>query len=234
MNIRRHQQPLFVVGSNLNLAQRQWQPQETTINTDIRHREHGNSISQTATTVLVAPRTPHQSLYRIKSLEPTLALGLSPQQSVLRDSERRPSPGKRVSLVDDRESADDEVDVTVRRGLDAQAGGSGPSQSTKKKKPRHISQLNSSEHCSMITSTTSTDEHQLLSSSSLSVNRNLDPSNKRRRSSTSVGVAARNKASHLFRKVFRQKQRSILQIPRLNLPRWIHLPNQMSTPIHPQ
>lgn len=229
MNIMRYQQPLFVVGSNLNLAQ--WQPQETTINTNIRHREHGNSISQTATTVLVAPRTPRQSL-PIKSLEPTLAPALSPQQPVLRDSERRPSPGKRVSLVDGRDSAEDEEETTARKGFHTQTGGSGSAQFTKKKKPRHISQLNSSEHCSMITST-STDEHQLLSSSSLSVNRNLDTSNKRRRSSTSV-VAARNKASLLFRKVFHQKQRRILQIPRLNLLRWIHLPNQMSTPIHPQ
>lgn len=213
---------LFVVGSNLSLTKR-WQinkPRKTAININIRRQQqgHGSSVSHTATEL------PQQSL---KSAEgppppsdvlpccspPPSVCSVSPAQSALgfcRKMNAQPAAtGKRVSLVDARDSVDggNRKDPVLLMGV--------------KKRPRHISQLNSSENCSMITSdtTTSTEEHKS------SAQRNAEGrGGGRRRRRTSY---ARNKTFHLFRKLI---QRHILQIPRLSLPRFHEITALLSLP----
>lgn len=114
--------------------------------------------------------------------------------------------GKRVSLVD-------------AKGIVCQAPESARvSETSKKKKLRHISQLNSSENYSMITSTGTT------VASTISTDEPKSPKRKCAGAYQPRSVSyARKKPHHLHSKLINQ-QRSILLIPRLNLPRLLSTP----------
>lgn len=219
---------LFVVGSNLGLSKRGIpEPNRgKAINANIRQQqEHANllieataaidqrqknlpkksfeglSLTSTPSASLPSPtHNPPQSSSTPPELSPKYAEGLSRKMNAAKGG----FSGKRVSLVDARDSA--EADTLPVRNDNAVVD-------SKKKKVRHISQLNSSENCSMITSAGTT------AASTISTNQSTKRmgDGQLRRQGTSAG---KNKSVHLFRKMI-PRQRSILQIPRLNLlPRW--------------
>lgn len=164
---------------------------------------------------------PPTSILSIKSSESQLAAAqpstLSPGGvSAEIQSARLKSTGKRVSLVDERGGENDVTSSQTKYKLGAAAAaGVTPNKIKSSKKARHISQLNSSENCSTITSTTSLTDEQ----SENSAQRHTQRGSSTTSSSTAATVVARNKSKR--RKVFhhKQQQRSILQIPRLDLPR---------------
>lgn len=220
---------LFVVGSNYSLQGKRWQikPRKMAINLGIRQQQgHGNSIQPTTAEELSLPSitsTEGRSLlpaaYAFSAHNPTPAPTppnppeLSPQCVTGHSREmnvQQGSSGKRVSLVDNRGSSAD-VDMRPQRDYIARAAAASTAGvDSKKKKVRHISQLNSSENGSQITSAGTT------AASTTSTDRSAAKRNgggRGRRRSTSYG---KNKTIHLFPKLI-HRQRSILQIPRLNL-----------------
>lgn len=210
---------LFVVGANYSLRAKQWQikPRKMPNNMGIGQQQgHGNSI-QTAAEELFQPQiistegrcnpthqSPTPTSANPPELSPQCVTGRSREMNV-----RQGSSGKRVSLVDNRGSSAD-VDTLPKRDYLAGAAASTAVVDSKKKKVRHISQLNSSENGSLITSagttaasTTSTDQWAKRNGGG------------RRRQGRST-VFGKNKTVHLFPKII-HRERSILQIPRLNL-----------------
>lgn len=215
-------QSLFVVGSNLNLTTR-WLQQVTraqppqplkheerryprlgpAINSGIRQQEHENSISRGVPIPL--PVSPPSVPIKSPSISPHPPLTSSLSSSV-DVSAKTKSHGKRVSLVDARDSVEAEARVASHRG---KTGDSSAAVTSRKKATRDISQVNSSGNCSGATST----EEELSGKSRHSI----DALRRQRRCSTTT--SSRNKTFHRqFGKEF-HRRRSILQIPRLDFPR---------------
>lgn len=217
-------QSLFVVGLNLNLTTRWFQfsrapvkqqERRAAINLGIREQEHENSISRVIRGVPnplpVPPVSPPSVPIKSPTIPPHPPITSSLPPSV-EASAKIKSQGKRVSLVDVRDSVDAEAaEVASHRGKIRDSSAA----TSRKKTSRNISQLNSSENCSTSTTeplrrgTTEEDEEELSGRSRNS----LDVKRRQRRCSTT-----RNKTfPRQFGKVFHR--RSILQIPRLDFPR---------------
>lgn len=219
-------QSLFVVGSNLNLTTR-WLQQVTraqppqpqplkheerryprlgpAINSGIRQQEHENSISRGVPIPL--PVSPPSVPMKSPPISPHPPLTSSLSSSV-DASARTKSHGKRVSLVDARDSVEAEARVASHRG---KTGDSSAAVTSRKKATRDISQVNSSGNCSGATST----DGELSGKSRNSI----DATSRHRRCSTNTTSSSRNKTFHRqFGKEF-HRRRSILQIPRLDFPR---------------
>lgn len=218
---RRQPSSLFVVGANLNLAN-PWQINRNR-ETPIKAKQQQQRRSQTS-----QPTPPQASVKQTPERDVSAAteadlLGeTSPaaeHQSALVGSWKMKSSGKRVSVVDPRDSVEVDTAPPVLVSQVLRSSSSTAGTASKKKPPRHISQLNSSE--SVITSTgtrtsTSTreEDHQGPRQPRKRGNANTSKHRHGGREREKTFPLARNKKCHLFGKLI---QRQILQIPRLNL-----------------